>query len=266
MFTVCPKCALTLVVTAADLRVAQGYVRCGRCLNVFNALARLSEERPGAAAAPQPEAANAAQPEQSGPSQSSAPEPCAPREPPEPSAPESDEPPQPPAPDRTDLPPSSGSASALEETGEIEIEIDAGMLESPAQTAAAEPHDEAPAEAGPQPPDIGASAQEEPPAPGEVAATPAPEATVAADAGDRDMPAASGEPPAGPPPGPAGAPASAASAAAADVPDAPQHTNTAPRTPESAFELETGRPRAALAWRLGAVARAIALALQIGNH
>src|SRR5262249_34135807 len=50
MFTVCPKCALTLVVTAADLRVAQGYVRCGRCSSVFNALARLSEDR-GAAAA-----------------------------------------------------------------------------------------------------------------------------------------------------------------------------------------------------------------------
>src|SRR3954466_14630684 len=45
MFTVCPKCALTLVVTAADLRVAQGYVRCGRCSNVFNALSRLSEDR-----------------------------------------------------------------------------------------------------------------------------------------------------------------------------------------------------------------------------
>src|SRR3569833_218551 len=45
MFTVCPKCALTLVVTAAELRVAQGYVRCGRCSNVFNALSRLSEDR-----------------------------------------------------------------------------------------------------------------------------------------------------------------------------------------------------------------------------
>ena len=45
MFTVCPKCALTLVVTAADLRVAQGYVRCGRCSNVFNALAGLTDER-----------------------------------------------------------------------------------------------------------------------------------------------------------------------------------------------------------------------------
>jgi predicted Zn finger-like uncharacterized protein len=50
MFTVCPKCALTLVVTAGDLRIAQGYVRCGRCSSVFNALARLSDERQLAAA------------------------------------------------------------------------------------------------------------------------------------------------------------------------------------------------------------------------
>src|SRR5262245_11877337 len=59
MFTVCPKCALTLVVTAADLRVAQGYVRCGRCSSVFNALARLSDERqaaiPGGESAVAPE-------------------------------------------------------------------------------------------------------------------------------------------------------------------------------------------------------------------
>lgn len=54
MFTVCPKCALTLVVTAADLRVAQGYVRCGRCSNVFNALARLSEDRTGTTQSPAP--------------------------------------------------------------------------------------------------------------------------------------------------------------------------------------------------------------------
>jgi predicted Zn finger-like uncharacterized protein len=61
MFTVCPKCALTLVVTAADLRVAQGYVRCGRCSNVFNALARLSEDRQAAAAAAQAQASQEAQ-------------------------------------------------------------------------------------------------------------------------------------------------------------------------------------------------------------
>ncbi len=45
MFTTCPKCSLKLVVTAADLRVAQGFVRCGRCSNVFNALAGLSDEQ-----------------------------------------------------------------------------------------------------------------------------------------------------------------------------------------------------------------------------
>jgi len=35
---------MSLAVTAADLRVGQGYVRCGRCSNVFNALLTLSEE------------------------------------------------------------------------------------------------------------------------------------------------------------------------------------------------------------------------------
>jgi predicted Zn finger-like uncharacterized protein len=44
MFTVCPKCTLTLAVTAPDLRIGQGFVRCGRCANVFNALLALSEE------------------------------------------------------------------------------------------------------------------------------------------------------------------------------------------------------------------------------
>jgi predicted Zn finger-like uncharacterized protein len=53
MFTVCPKCTLTLAVTAADLRTGQGYVRCGRCLNVFNALLALSEE-PASEGAPTP--------------------------------------------------------------------------------------------------------------------------------------------------------------------------------------------------------------------
>src|SRR5579863_4566574 len=62
MFTVCPKCALTLVVTAADLRVAQGYVRCGRCSSVFNALARLSDERQAAAAPGESDAATVADP------------------------------------------------------------------------------------------------------------------------------------------------------------------------------------------------------------
>ena len=46
MFTVCPKCTLTLVVTTVDLRAGQGYVRCGRCANVFNALIALREGEP----------------------------------------------------------------------------------------------------------------------------------------------------------------------------------------------------------------------------
>ena len=53
MFTVCPKCALTLVVTPQDLRVAQGYVRCGRCSNVFNAIVGLTDDRGALAASGQ---------------------------------------------------------------------------------------------------------------------------------------------------------------------------------------------------------------------
>ena len=55
MFTVCPKCGLTLTITVRDLRAAQGHVRCGRCQNVFNALDSLSEEHPNAPA-PEPRA------------------------------------------------------------------------------------------------------------------------------------------------------------------------------------------------------------------
>jgi predicted Zn finger-like uncharacterized protein len=95
MFTVCPKCALTLVVTAADLRVAQGYVRCGRCSSVFNALAQLSEERQAAgsgsnpaAAAPPPEPRPPA-PAPAGPSATRQPPARVPRDPPAPPSPPS---------------------------------------------------------------------------------------------------------------------------------------------------------------------------------
>jgi len=47
MITICPQCHLTLSITAADLRVAQGQVRCGRCATVFNALNYLFEESSG---------------------------------------------------------------------------------------------------------------------------------------------------------------------------------------------------------------------------
>jgi predicted Zn finger-like uncharacterized protein len=44
MFTTCPACRMNLAVTAADLRIGQGYVRCGRCERVFNALMSLAED------------------------------------------------------------------------------------------------------------------------------------------------------------------------------------------------------------------------------
>jgi predicted Zn finger-like uncharacterized protein len=45
MYTTCPNCTLILALTANDLRVGQGYVRCGRCSRVFNALISLTEEQ-----------------------------------------------------------------------------------------------------------------------------------------------------------------------------------------------------------------------------
>ena len=44
MFTRCPECETTFRLSAADLRRAQGRVRCGDCETVFNALEFLAEE------------------------------------------------------------------------------------------------------------------------------------------------------------------------------------------------------------------------------
>ncbi len=41
MITICPQCQASLAVCAADLRVAHGQVRCGRCGSVFNAIVSL---------------------------------------------------------------------------------------------------------------------------------------------------------------------------------------------------------------------------------
>ena len=148
MFTVCPKCALTLVVTAADLRIAQGYVRCGRCLNVFNALARLSEDRPGATPTPTDVTDTGVPPE--------AP-PEAPAESPAPA-------------------PLAVAASAPEAAGEIEIELDAGSVfvtsvRAPAAPAEAAEHETKVYEPGPSAPLASASQ----PAPAATAAAPSPQ-------------------------------------------------------------------------------------------
>src|ERR1017187_9737682 len=44
MFTQCAKCETVFRLSAEDLRAAGGQVRCGRCGEVFNALARLAED------------------------------------------------------------------------------------------------------------------------------------------------------------------------------------------------------------------------------
>src|ERR1700739_3852525 len=87
MFTVCPKCALTLVVTAEDLRIARGYVRCATCSSVFNALAQLREDRQssrGAGAAETPPGPPAGAPARKGAAASPAAPPRGERHPPPP--------------------------------------------------------------------------------------------------------------------------------------------------------------------------------------
>ena len=44
MYTTCPRCETQLTVTVAGLRTGQGFVRCSRCSDVFNALLELAED------------------------------------------------------------------------------------------------------------------------------------------------------------------------------------------------------------------------------
>jgi predicted Zn finger-like uncharacterized protein len=230
MFTVCPKCALTLVVTAADLRIAQGYVRCGRCLNVFNALARLSEERPGAAAVPAPEHGG-------------------------PSAPEAlPSPPASPMPSPRPSPPSSPTPSPLsaaEDTGEIEVELDPSIFVTATRPPAPR-RDEAETEAQ--------ALEPEPPVP----RAPAPQVREPQAPEPRDP-----EPPS-PEPEAAHEPAAApkTNSSAQELEPEPTRESTQEVAPESepSIDLLAGHSRTGLAWRLGAGALALALALQIVNH
>jgi len=56
VITICPQCQLSLAVSAADLRIAQGHVRCGRCASVFNALVTLYDTEADALEPPTSEA------------------------------------------------------------------------------------------------------------------------------------------------------------------------------------------------------------------
>ncbi|MGB8694609.1 MAG: zinc-ribbon and DUF3426 domain-containing protein [Steroidobacteraceae bacterium] len=116
MFTVCPKCALTLAVTAADLRAGQGYVRCGRCANVFNALLGLSEESAASATQNAPAAVEVEHPAPA--AEAAAPATPSPAAPPSAAAPPASrliESPPPPLPAVTGPPPEASEATEVEE-------------------------------------------------------------------------------------------------------------------------------------------------------
>jgi predicted Zn finger-like uncharacterized protein len=271
MFTVCPKCALTLVVTAADLRIAQGYVRCGRCLNVFNALARLSEERPSTTPPADAATIEGLTPaEDAAPAEKPAPvedvasveeaaslEEAAPIEeatPVEEAASVEEhgyEMPQEPV---------TSSFTGYDDTGEIEFELDPSILVTSVRAPAAleetgelevQESQSAPVAVMPLHPAIAPSHPAAlPPEPPAVA----PESEAAAEArpecaSDTSGPAAQSPRHAGP----------------VSAGDEPQTNTELPGT-DAAIELATQPPRAALAWKLGAGALAVLLLLQIANH
>lgn len=260
MFTVCPKCALTLAVTATDLRVAQGYVRCGRCMNVFNALARLSEERPAAAPEP-PQDASAATDQVAALEQSASPEPASPEDPPAPS-------------------------SIDDDTGEIEIELDPTIVVTSTRAPTApggmtareafvlEPDTPAPLSGSTQPtPPDAASARALPPTPAPASA-PASAPTAASAPVTTHVTESHTKPTSSTPPQESSDPAlhepatppTSPTSAATEQPPAAQQTNTAPTGPEGAFELETPRPHTGLAWKIAAGVLVVALGLQVINH
>ncbi|MGP8035097.1 MAG: zinc-ribbon and DUF3426 domain-containing protein [Steroidobacteraceae bacterium] len=272
MFTVCPKCALTLVVTAADLRVAQGYVRCGRCSSVFNALAQLSDAA-AAAAAPQ------------------APEP--PQEPEEPEEPAP--PPPPPAPAgpgaRAAAPSAAARVADEDPIPEDALEFNPAITDASSVFVTPPPDPEWTAATGSFKALVAANQEptEEPERPASseaidveldaallsdimdsgtraaLAATPAPRETAAAPA-----PAAAAVPPqprrpshTRPPAGAGIEPArSARPVPAMAPPDADEVAESdAPQAP-----AETFATRAALPWMIGAGLMVLALLLQIIDH
>ncbi len=258
MFTVCPKCALRLVVTAADLRVAQGYVRCGRCSNVFNALAQLSEERQSVAATepetpPEPPAQAHREPATEAPTDEGAiPEDALEFNPATTDAASVFVQP-PPDPQWTAATGSFKELVAAQEppaatSEQVDVEIDASLLGELVQGARPAP---ASALAAPQP---------APPA----SVSPAPGAAPAS------VPRRAGHPRPGsgaaatpPPPARAAEPPRTPAATVAQPPDLPLPP---PESSAASSAARSARARLTLAWTGGVVLMALLLAVQIVNH
>src|SRR5437667_247120 len=229
MLTICPKCALTLLVTAEDLRVAQGYVRCGRCSSGFNALARLTEERQGPERPPQ-----AAHPPP--PDATASPLELA-------SAHEEGR-----APQRAQDTPRPKATSAPDPDPDIEVEIGPEMLASILRIeTAAEPR----APASPKP------APAAPPAPRAPSATVRP---LRSRPGDRPKvpptPSARSAPPTPPPA------ATALTPAESEAPPAPAPYRRVLRV----VRPPKGEWLVSVAWGAGAIVAALALLAQIVDH
>jgi hypothetical protein len=183
--------------------------------------------------------------------------------------------------------------STIDDTGEIEIELDPSILvtsvrppagpeiieEPQAQAQEPEPSVTAPAPAAPSHvvPAAPSHVVPAPAAAGLVKPTPvaAPRASAAA---VTSAPVAAAPvtpapvspaptPPAGAQPAPPTRPASLAPPASpAEDAQEDAQTNTPQQSPEGAFELRARRPRVELAWRIGAGALVLLLLLQIVNH
>jgi predicted Zn finger-like uncharacterized protein len=272
MFTICPKCALTLVVTAADLRVAQGYVRCGRCSSVFNALARLSDERQAAApgAEPDPGApAEPAPPHTAGPAHGAS----APAAPLAASVPETDAQPTPPAEIETDSAVAT-ETGADEPVSEDELEFDPASTDVTALFVEQPPNPEWTAATGSFKAMLAAN-QEEPASPSHTdtegdleidAAFLAAMLQGEATGEHRAPPPAAAAPPATPPVvpqdvSPRRPPARVLTAAPPPLAAAAAAVATPP-----ADEEEEAPPWQRYRWHLGAAAGVLFVVLQILNH
>ncbi|MDH5254589.1 MAG: zinc-ribbon domain-containing protein, partial [Gammaproteobacteria bacterium] len=46
MYTSCPECGTVFRISTSELRMAEGYARCGHCSATFNAITTLTDEPP----------------------------------------------------------------------------------------------------------------------------------------------------------------------------------------------------------------------------
>ena len=144
MYTNCPECGTVFRISTTELRVAEGYVRCGHCSATFNALATLADELPPTVTLQQ-----LTLPTESGAG-------------PEPATPESETPPQmgfPSEPVRTRAPPELEAAATYvplpisEDTLEFDIPEDRWSTFFEGKAPASYPA----APVGPEPADVGTS-------------------------------------------------------------------------------------------------------------